>query len=129
MQRGHYFAIVDEVDSILIDEARTPLIISGASVLVIENKYDQFKTAVESLVRAQEKLCARFLSEAEDLMKKLHPADGSAPAHPEELDTRKDAPPNSASTSIPNAAHKRARCNPKTPRSSPRACHIIASRG
>ncbi|MGD0410777.1 MAG: preprotein translocase subunit SecA [Verrucomicrobiota bacterium] len=88
VQRGHYFAIVDEVDSILIDEARTPLIISGASVLAIENKYDQFKTAVESLVRAQEKLCARYLSEAQDLMKKLHPADGSNPARPEELESR-----------------------------------------
>ena len=43
VQRGHYFAIVDEVDSILIDEARTPLIISGPSVVAIENKYDQFK--------------------------------------------------------------------------------------
>ena len=88
VQRGHYFAIVDEVDSILIDEARTPLIISGPSVLVIDNKYDQFKTAVQSLVRAQEKLCARFLSEAEDLIKKLHPADGSNPAHPEQLESR-----------------------------------------
>jgi len=88
VQRGHYFAIVDEVDSILIDEARTPLIISGPSVLVIENKYDQFKGAVENLVRAQEKLCARYLSEAQDLMKKLHPADGSNPAHPEELESR-----------------------------------------
>src|ERR1035441_8742477 len=88
VQRGHYFAIVDEVDSILIDEARTPLIISGPSVLVIENKYDQFKTAVLSLVRAQEKLCARYLSEAQDLIKKLHPEDGSHPAHPEELEAR-----------------------------------------
>src|SRR5208283_2874650 len=85
VQRGHYFAIVDEVDSILIDEARTPLIISGPSVLAIENKYDQFKGAVESLVRAQEKLCARYLAEAQDLIKKLHPADGSHPARPEEL--------------------------------------------
>ena len=88
VQRGHYFAIVDEVDSILVDEARTPLIISGPSVLAIDNKYDQFKAAVESLARAQEKLCARFLSEAEELMKKLHPADGSNPANPEELESR-----------------------------------------
>jgi preprotein translocase subunit SecA len=73
VQRGHYFAIVDEVDSILIDEARTPLIISGPSVLAIDNKYDQFKPLVQSLVHAEEKLCARFLSEAQDLMKKLHP--------------------------------------------------------
>jgi preprotein translocase subunit SecA len=88
VQRGHYFAIVDEVDSILIDEARTPLIISGPSVLAIDNKYDQFKPLVQSLVHAEEKLCARFLSEAQDLMKKLHPDDGSNPARPEELGSK-----------------------------------------
>src|SRR6201982_784621 len=42
VQRGHYFAIVDEVDSILIDEARTPLIISGPSVISQENEYEPF---------------------------------------------------------------------------------------
>ncbi len=77
VQRGHYFAIVDEVDSILIDEARTPLIISGPSVHTYDEQYGQWKPLVESLVRAQERLCARFLSEAETLIKKLHPADGS----------------------------------------------------
>ena len=79
VQRGHYFAIVDEVDSILIDEARTPLIISGPSVHTYDEQYAQWKPLVESLVRAQERLCARFLSEAEALIKKLHPADGSNP--------------------------------------------------
>src|SRR4051794_33359838 len=69
VQRGHYFAIVDEVDSILIDEARTPLIINGPSVINIDNKYDQLKPAVESVVRAQVQLCNRFLSEAEELLK------------------------------------------------------------
>jgi preprotein translocase subunit SecA len=88
VQRGHYFAIVDEVDSILIDEARTPLIISGPSVIIMDNKSDQFKPLVESLVRAQEKLCARFLSEAEDLIKKLHPEDGSKPANPAALESQ-----------------------------------------
>jgi preprotein translocase subunit SecA len=88
VQRGHYFAIVDEVDSILIDEARTPLIISGPSVLVMDNKYDQFKTVVEGLVRAQEKLCSRFLSEAGELLKKYHPADGSNPENPAALDSQ-----------------------------------------
>ena len=77
VQRGHYFAIVDEVDSILIDEARTPLIISGPSVHTFDEQYAQWKPPVESLVRAQERLCNRFLSEAEALMKKLNPADGS----------------------------------------------------
>ena len=87
VQRGHYFAIVDEVDSILIDEARTPLIISGPSVINTEHGiYDKFKPVVESLFHAQERLCARFLSEAEQLLKKLHPEDGSNPSSTEELE-------------------------------------------
>jgi preprotein translocase subunit SecA len=86
VQRGHYFAIVDEVDSILIDEARTPLIISGAAVINVDNKYDQFKPAIESLVHTQEKLCARFISEAEALLKKLHPEDGSNASNPQALE-------------------------------------------
>jgi preprotein translocase subunit SecA len=85
VQRGHYFAIVDEVDSILIDEARTPLIISGPAVVKVDNQYDQFKPAIESIVHAQEKLCARFLSEAEALIRKLHPEEGPEPEHPEEI--------------------------------------------
>ena len=86
VQRGHYFAIVDEVDSILIDEARTPLIISGPSVHTYDEQYAQWKPLVESLVRAQERLCARFLSEAEALIKKLNPTDGSNPQNPEALE-------------------------------------------
>ncbi|MGZ8489766.1 MAG: preprotein translocase subunit SecA [Candidatus Binatia bacterium] len=77
VQRGHYFAIVDEVDSILIDEARTPLIISGPAVVNIDNKYDQWMPKVEAIVRAQEQLCNRFLRDAEELLKKLNPEDGS----------------------------------------------------
>ncbi|HEX7618185.1 MAG TPA: preprotein translocase subunit SecA, partial [Verrucomicrobiae bacterium] len=77
VQRGHYYAIVDEVDSILIDEARTPLIISGPSVHTFDEQYAQWKPLVESLVRAQQQLCNRFLSEAEALIKKLRPEDGS----------------------------------------------------
>ena len=83
VQRGHYFAIVDEVDSILIDEARTPLIISGPAVVREENKlYEQLKPSIESIVRAQSKLCDRYLSEAEALIKKL------APDAPEKLGDR-----------------------------------------
>src|SRR3954464_8960737 len=86
VQRGHYFAIVDEVDSILIDEAPTPLIISGPSVVNVDNNlYDQYKPTIESLVRTQEKLTNRFLSEAEALVKKLHPTDGSNPENPDAL--------------------------------------------
>src|SRR5262249_47064866 len=77
VQRGHYFAIVDEVDSILIDEARTPLIISGPAVITYDEQYGNFKPQVESVFHAQERLCSRFLSEAEQLIKKLRPEDGS----------------------------------------------------
>ncbi|MBM3881823.1 MAG: preprotein translocase subunit SecA [Verrucomicrobia bacterium] len=86
VQRGHYYAIVDEVDSILIDEARTPLIISGPAVINAGNDlYLQFKPQVESIVHAQERLCKRFLNEAEELLKKLRPEDGSNPTDSENL--------------------------------------------
>ena len=86
VQRGHYFAIVDEVDSILIDEARTPLIISGPAVHTFDEQYAQWKPTVEGLVRAQQQLCNRFLKEAEELIKKLHPADGSTVKDAEPLE-------------------------------------------
>ncbi|MGB0293114.1 MAG: DEAD/DEAH box helicase, partial [Luteolibacter sp.] len=56
VQRGHYLAIIDEVDSILIDEARTPLIITGPTTQG-SHQYDKFKPLVEQLVRRQTKLC------------------------------------------------------------------------
>ena len=68
VQRGYYFAIVDEVDSILIDEARTPLIISGPAT-VSTHQYDIFKPLVDQLVRKQWMLCNRLASEAEELFK------------------------------------------------------------
>jgi preprotein translocase subunit SecA len=77
VQRGHYFAIVDEVDSILVDEARTPLIISGPAVVTFDEQYGNYKSQVEGLFHAQERLANRFLSEAMELLKKLHPEDGS----------------------------------------------------
>ncbi len=86
VQRGHYFAIVDEVDSILIDEARTPLIISGPAVITYDEQYGSYKPQVESIFHAQERLCARYLSEAQDLLKKLHPEDGSNVKAAEELE-------------------------------------------
>jgi len=66
VQRGYHYAIVDEVDSILIDEARTPLIISGPAT-VSTHQYDQFKPLVEQLVRKQTLLCNRLVSDAEEL--------------------------------------------------------------
>ncbi len=88
VQRGHYFAIVDEVDSILIDEARTPLIISGPAVVNIENHYGEFKPAVESIVATQQKLCARFLKEAGEMLAKLRPKDGSNATDVEQLERK-----------------------------------------
>ena len=69
VQRGYYYAIVDEVDSILIDEARTPLIISGPAT-VSSHQYDKFKPLVEQLVRKQTMLCNRLVSEAKELLEK-----------------------------------------------------------
>ncbi len=66
VQRGYHFAIVDEVDSILIDEARTPLIISGPAT-VSTHQYDKFRPLVDELVRKQTMLCNRLVSEAEEL--------------------------------------------------------------
>jgi len=66
VQRGYNFAIVDEVDSILIDEARTPLIISGPST-VSTHQYDKWRPLVDQLVRKQNMLCNRLASEAKEL--------------------------------------------------------------
>lgn len=70
-QRGHYFAIIDEVDSILIDEARTPLIISGPSS-VSRQMYDALKDPVADMVRLQRDECNRFASEARRILEKLN---------------------------------------------------------
>jgi preprotein translocase subunit SecA len=69
VQRGHFFAIVDEVDSILIDEARTPLIISGPAP-VSSHQYFELKPRVEELVRKQQALCNRLMQEAKTLLEK-----------------------------------------------------------
>src|SRR6267378_74143 len=65
VQRGYCYAIVDEVDSILIDEARTPLIISGPST-ISTHQYDRWKPLIEQLVRKQNMLCNRLASEAKE---------------------------------------------------------------
>ncbi len=69
VQRGHYYAIVDEVDSILIDEARTPLIISGPAT-VSTHQYDRFKPLVEQLVRKQTALVNRLIVESKEFFEK-----------------------------------------------------------
>ena len=63
VQRGHIYAIVDEVDSILIDEARTPLIIAGPAT-VSSHQYDKFKGAIERLVHAQNLESNRWAADA-----------------------------------------------------------------
>jgi len=67
--RGHHYAIVDEVDSVLIDEARTPLIISGP-VSESTHKYKELKPLVERLVNNQNRMVNRMIKEAEELMAK-----------------------------------------------------------
>ncbi|OGU51177.1 MAG: preprotein translocase subunit SecA, partial [Ignavibacteria bacterium GWC2_36_12] len=68
VQRGHNYAIVDEVDSVLIDEARTPLIISGP-VETDDQRFNEMKPKVEKLHRMQTSLVAKLVQEAEELLK------------------------------------------------------------
>ncbi len=68
VQRGHHYAIVDEVDSVLIDEARTPLIISGPVEHSLQ-RYDEMKPDVDRVVRGQMQITNRILAEAEELRK------------------------------------------------------------
>lgn len=70
-QRGHFFAIVDEVDSILIDEARTPLIISGPTN---ESKqmYEELQNPVEAVVKVQRDLCGKLATDSRKVLEKFH---------------------------------------------------------
>ncbi len=67
VQRGHNYVIVDEVDSVLVDEARTPLIISGP-VDVDDHKFDEMKPRIERLYRKQKNYVANILQEAEKII-------------------------------------------------------------
>ncbi|MEE2765091.1 MAG: preprotein translocase subunit SecA [Candidatus Neomarinimicrobiota bacterium] len=68
VQRGHAFAIVDEVDSVLIDEARTPLIISGAIDTPVDNTFMKLKPDVQLLVKKQAAMVSDFVREAKKLL-------------------------------------------------------------
>jgi preprotein translocase subunit SecA len=70
VQRKHNFAIVDEVDSVLIDEARTPLIISGPVESQIDQSYIELRPSVQSIVRKQENLVHSLLNESKSLLQK-----------------------------------------------------------
>ena len=64
VQRKHYYAIVDEVDSVLIDDARTPLIISGPVPRGDDQLFNEYKANVEKVVKAQQRLVTGILAEA-----------------------------------------------------------------
>ncbi len=68
VQRGHNYAIVDEVDSVLIDDARTPLIISGPVPRGEDQMFDEYKDRVAALVRQQTTLTTKLLAEAKAKM-------------------------------------------------------------
>ena len=68
VQRKHNYAIVDEVDSVLIDDARTPLIISGPVPKGEDQLFEQLRPLVERLVEVQRKLATQYLTEAKRLI-------------------------------------------------------------
>ena len=69
VQRNHVFAIIDEVDSVLVDEARTPMILSGQADYSSSNqRFNDWKNKIESLIREQSNLVNLIISEAEELL-------------------------------------------------------------
>ncbi|MBU1719321.1 MAG: preprotein translocase subunit SecA, partial [Bacteroidetes bacterium] len=76
VQRGHNYAIVDEVDSVLIDDARTPLIISGPIPKGDKQEFTDLKPKVEKLVTAQRNLVNQLLAEAKKLIAENNDKEG-----------------------------------------------------
>ena len=64
VQRNHYYAIIDEIDSVLIDEARTPLIISGPVPRGDKHEYNELKPRIDQLVKKQRRLIQGYLNDA-----------------------------------------------------------------
>ena len=100
VQNGHNFAIVDEVDSILIDEARTPLIISGPATVSTSAQYNALKPLVESIVRVQTQQCNELIAQAkkaladgdtEECKRKIYQVYHSMPKHKQMLHMFEDA--------------------------------------
>jgi preprotein translocase subunit SecA len=100
VQNGHHFAIVDEVDSILIDEARTPLIISGPATVSTSAQYTAMKPLVESIVRIQTQQCNDFIAQAKKALaagdeweckRRLYQVYHSMPKHKQMLHMFEDA--------------------------------------
>ncbi len=76
VQGKHHFAMVDEVDSVLIDEARTPLIISGPIPRGDEHEFHELKPRIAKLVDAQKRLCSQYLNDAKKLIAEGNEKDG-----------------------------------------------------
>jgi len=70
VQRDHWYCIVDEIDSILVDEARTPLIISGPAPIEREQPFNRLKPSVDQLVNDQTRLCNHLVTEAKEMLEK-----------------------------------------------------------
>ena len=77
VQRKHHFAIVDEVDSVLIDDARTPLIISGPVPKGDDQMFEQYRGAVENLFNLQRNLITQLLADAKRLISEGKTEEGS----------------------------------------------------
>ena len=100
VQNGHHFAIVDEVDSILIDEARTPLIISGPATVSTSAQYTAMNPLVSSIVRVQMQQCNEFIAEAKKCLaegdewgckRRIYQVYHSTPKHKQMLHMFEDA--------------------------------------
>jgi len=76
VQRKHNYAIVDEVDSVLIDDARTPLIISGPVPQGDRHEFNELKPKIENLVNLQRQVANNFLTEAKKLIREGNTKDG-----------------------------------------------------
>ena len=79
VQRKHHYAMVDEVDSVLVDEARTPLIISGPIPKGDEHQFHDLKPRIQKLVDAQKRVVSQYLLEAKKLLKDNNDKDGGLP--------------------------------------------------
>jgi preprotein translocase subunit SecA len=75
VQRDHNYAIVDEVDSVLVDDARTPLIISGPTSQGDKQEFDQLKPIVNKLYNAQKALVTKLLADAKQLLSNMEQGD------------------------------------------------------
>ena len=100
VQNGHNFAIIDEVDSILIDEARTPLIISGPATVSTSAQYTALRPLVESIVRVQTQQCNDLIARAkkaladgdtEECKRRIYQVYHSMPKHKQMLHMFEDA--------------------------------------